>query len=165
MSEINGQEIMKRRAPMNSMIKAVLFDLDDTLYCEYDYVDQAFRAVAEKVYWELEKEIRLKEAGACSVSNIHRRMWELLEENGRGRIFDDICAEYDMIYIGDSIEKRDPYVVGSGEFRYVHVGDGILARSDTTTLGHPFSLRSSASFFAATSVLSCSISSPSFMTT
>ena len=42
MSEINGQEIMKRRAPMNSMIKAVLFDLDDTLYCEYDYVDQAF---------------------------------------------------------------------------------------------------------------------------
>lgn len=47
---------------------------------------------------------------------------------------DDICAEYDMIYIGDSIENRDPYVVGSGEFRYVHVGDGILARSNTTEL-------------------------------
>ena len=94
MSEINGQEIMKRRAPMNSMIKAVLFDLDDTLYCEYDYVDQAFRSVAEKICSELEKKTQLKEAGACSVSNIHRRMWELLEENGRGRIFDDICAEY-----------------------------------------------------------------------
>ena len=46
---------------------------------------------------------------------------------------DDICAEYDMIYIGDSIENRDPYVVGSGEFRYVHVGDGILAKSSGTT--------------------------------
>ena len=45
---------------------------------------------------------------------------------------DDICAEYDMIYIGDSIENRDPYVVGSGESRYVHVGDGILAKSSGT---------------------------------
>lgn len=120
MSEINGQEIMKRRAPMNSMIKAVLFDLDDTLYCEYDYVDQAFRSVAEKICSELEKktQLNLAERDACesenekasleeaseeeaagvaesySVNNIHRRMWELLEENGRGRIFDDICAEY-----------------------------------------------------------------------
>ncbi len=92
------------------MTKVVLFDLDDTLYCEHDYVDQAFRAVAEKIYCELEKKKQLNAVGkdACesereeaagvaesySVNNIHRRMWELLEENGRGRIFDDICAEY-----------------------------------------------------------------------
>ena len=99
------------------MTKAVLFDLDDTLYCEHDYVDQAFRAVAEKIYCELEKNIRLNATGkdayeserekasgeeaasvaeSYSVSNIHRRMWELLEQNGRGRIFDDICAEYGL---------------------------------------------------------------------
>lgn len=97
------------------MTKAVLFDLDDTLYCEHDYVDQAFRAVAEKICSELEKKNQLNAVGkdACesereeaseeetasvaesySVNNIHRRMWELLEENGRGRIFDDICSEY-----------------------------------------------------------------------
>lgn len=100
---------------MSSMMKAVLFDLDDTLYCEHDYVDQAFRAVAEKICCELEKKIRLGATGsdthefesektseeevagvaeAYSVGNIHRRMWELLEKNGRGRIFNDICEEY-----------------------------------------------------------------------
>ena len=47
---------------------------------------------------------------------------------------DDICAEYDMIYIGDKVENRDAYVVGSGQFRYVHVGDGTLITSGKTEL-------------------------------
>lgn len=73
------------------MTKAVLFDLDDTLYCEHDYVDQAFRSVAERIARVLQDGGGIS---ASSVNNIHKRMWELLEENGRGRIFNDVCAEY-----------------------------------------------------------------------
>ena len=49
---------------------------------------------------------------------------------------DDISAEYDMIYIGDNVEDRNnnQYLVGTGNFRYVHVGNGNLVTSSKTEL-------------------------------
>lgn len=67
------------------MIKAVVFDLDDTLYDEFEYVSQAIQKVAVFLA------DRLPEQGQSE--RLHSRMLELLEKNGRGRIFDDICKE------------------------------------------------------------------------
>lgn len=71
------------------MIELVIFDLDDTLYQEYDYVDQAFRSVAEVLFQKLQE----RGQDTPNVNNIHRYMRELLEANGRGKIFDDICEK------------------------------------------------------------------------
>lgn len=67
------------------MLRAVIFDLDDTLYDEAEYVSQAFAHtaayLAEKLGTPEKKEI------------FHGRMLELMERDGRGRIFDVICEE------------------------------------------------------------------------
>lgn len=39
---------------------------------------------------------------------------------------DDISSKYDMIYIGDSYEKRDNMIMGDGEMLYTHVGGVVL---------------------------------------
>lgn len=67
------------------MLQAVVFDLDDTLYDEAEYVNQAFAYTAAYLAEKL---------GAPSrKAALHGRMLELLERDGRGRIFDAICAE------------------------------------------------------------------------
>lgn len=65
------------------MIKALLFDLDDTLYYEKEYVLGAFKEVA---YYLGNKYKRSEE-------KLFDRMQELLEEVGRGKIFNIICDE------------------------------------------------------------------------
>ncbi len=62
------------------MIKAVVFDLDDTLYLEYDYVKSGFRAVAV----ELKRE--------CGVSDAYGELLRLFDEN-REKVFDRYLAE------------------------------------------------------------------------
>ncbi len=57
------------------MIKAIVFDLDDTLYSEYDYVKSGFRAVAN----ELEH--------VCSVSGAYDELLKLFDEH-REKVFD-----------------------------------------------------------------------------
>lgn len=47
---------------------------------------------------------------------------------------DDICSKYDMIYIGDKVQKRDPLITGAGDMRYVHVGDGIKVEKEKNQL-------------------------------
>ena len=44
---------------------------------------------------------------------------------------DDICAKYDMIYIGDYVNEknRNSYMTGSKPYCYVHVGDGKIVTS------------------------------------
>ena len=75
------------------MIKAVIFDLDDTLYRERDFVDQAFRSVAEVMAGYLakngkapEKEesgnLRSVKAG-ISPEELFEQMIELMEQEGR----------------------------------------------------------------------------------
>lgn len=67
-------------------MKAVVFDLDDTLYNERDFVLGGFRAVASYLSGlkSLDSDIMLS------------RMVEILEDTGRGKIFDTIIDEYNI---------------------------------------------------------------------
>jgi len=63
------------------MIKAVIFDLDDTLYKELDYVRQGFWNVAQSL-------------NVDDTERVYQRMNQLLDTQGRGKIFDVICQEW-----------------------------------------------------------------------
>ena len=65
------------------MIKTLIFDLDDTLYYEKEYVLGAFKEVA---YYLGNKYGENKE-------KLYIRMKEILEELGRGKVFNIICEE------------------------------------------------------------------------
>ncbi len=55
-----------------------VFDLDDTLYEEASYVDSGFAAVS----------IFLEETYGVSKDSVHTTMNQLIEQNGRGAVFD-----------------------------------------------------------------------------
>ncbi|MCI1477726.1 MAG: HAD-IA family hydrolase [Clostridium beijerinckii] len=65
------------------MIKALIFDLDDTLYYEKEYVLGSFKEVA---YYLGNKYGKNEERLYC-------RMKEILKASGRGKIFNIICEE------------------------------------------------------------------------
>lgn len=65
------------------MIKALIFDLDDTLYYEKKYVLGSFKEVA---YY-------LGNKYKCDIEKLYVRMVEVLEALGRGKIFNIICEE------------------------------------------------------------------------
>lgn len=65
-------------------IRAVLFDLDDTLYPEHDFVDGGFRAVGAFLGPRLGR----------TVDEIATRLWTLHGRDGRGRLFDALLAEH-----------------------------------------------------------------------
>jgi putative hydrolase of the HAD superfamily len=67
------------------MIKAVLFDLDDTLYPEMDFVASGFRTVAQ----------HLKSLGV-DPAQAEARLQALLAARGRGRIFNDVLEEFGL---------------------------------------------------------------------
>jgi len=64
-------------------LEAVLFDLDDTLYPERQYVDGGFRAVAEF----------LGPRFGRAEPELVARLWELHRRDGRGRLFDSLVGE------------------------------------------------------------------------
>jgi putative hydrolase of the HAD superfamily len=64
-------------------MKAVLFDLDDTLYPEMDFVRSAFGAVAA----DLATDVGI-DAGFSRM-----RMLQILRRDGRGRVFDELLHE------------------------------------------------------------------------
>jgi putative hydrolase of the HAD superfamily len=66
------------------MVKAILFDLDDTLYNEKTYVVSGFRAVAR----DLESEIGMP----CD--RLVEEMMSILEADGRGRVFDLVLQRH-----------------------------------------------------------------------
>jgi putative hydrolase of the HAD superfamily len=70
--------------PFPRPLRAVLFDLDDTLYPEHAFVDGGFRAVAAFLAPVLS---RPQEALAA-------RLWSLHARDGRGRLFDTLLAEH-----------------------------------------------------------------------
>jgi len=65
-------------------MRALVFDLDDTLYKEADFVHGAFMEVAEY----------LSEKHCIDKDELCEVMLKLLNEKGRGRIFNDICGLY-----------------------------------------------------------------------
>lgn len=67
-------------------MKAVIFDLDDTLYAERQFVESGFRAVATV----------LARRSGRGESELFERMMAILAEQGRGRVFDTILAETDL---------------------------------------------------------------------
>ena len=64
-------------------MKAALFDLDDTLYEELTFVRSGFRAVAR---------VLAQRTGGDEAA-LFARMWQVLEQQGRGRVFDTILEE------------------------------------------------------------------------
>ncbi len=59
-------------------MKAVIFDLDDTLYPEIEYVQSGFKAVANY----------LQEKTGRNADNLYLELMEILQQEGRGKIFD-----------------------------------------------------------------------------
>lgn len=68
------------------MIKAIIFDLDDTLYEEKTYVLDGFKKVSKYLMYKynLEEE------------NLYNEMIKILGEDGRGSVFDKICYKYGL---------------------------------------------------------------------
>jgi putative hydrolase of the HAD superfamily len=87
---------------MKESIKAVVFDLDDTLYNEKDFVYGAFLEVA--LY--LSKKYNLKH------NELYKYMIEILNIHGRGKIFNIICEKYglneDIQYLIDRYRNAKP---------------------------------------------------------
>ena len=67
-------------------MKVIVFDLDDTLYDEMTYVVSGLKAVSH--YLEQEREIPANES--------YERMCRVLAEQGRGKIFDEVLASYQL---------------------------------------------------------------------
>ena len=63
----------------------VVFDLDDTLVWERDYVRSGFRAVARSVA-----------GAACSEAEAFGLLWGRFEEGARGDLFDQLLAAYPL---------------------------------------------------------------------
>lgn len=88
---------------MTASVAAVLFDLDDTLYPERQFVDGGFHAVARLLAGRSDRADQSEETLAA-------RLWELHGRDGRGRLFDTIAAE---LGIGD-----DPDLVAACVLAY-----------------------------------------------
>ena len=79
--------------PVPPSVRAVLFDLDDTLYPERQFVDGGFRAVARF----------LAERSARSEGSLADRLWDLHARDGRGRLFDTLLAELGLDHDPDLV--------------------------------------------------------------
>ena len=64
-------------------MKTFLFDLDDTLYNELDFVNSAFEAVSDY----------LARRHSLKREDIFSRLGEILAKNGRGKVFDTLLKE------------------------------------------------------------------------
>lgn len=66
------------------VIKCLIFDLDDTLYYEKTYVLEAFKNVCKYLSSKYKKDY----------DEVYKRCAEILDEHGRGKIFNILCHEY-----------------------------------------------------------------------
>lgn len=74
------------------MIKTIIFDLDDTLYNERDFVYGAFREVC----------IYLSKNYNMDYERLYKDIIEILNIYGRGKIFNKLCDKYN---INENIDK------------------------------------------------------------
>jgi putative hydrolase of the HAD superfamily len=75
---------MTRRATLPEPLRAVLFDLDDTLYAEHAFVDGSFQAVGAFLAPVL----------GSPADELAARLWALHARDGRGRLFDALLEEH-----------------------------------------------------------------------
>ena len=76
------------------MIKVLIFDLDDTLYKEIEYVRSGFKAVA----------IFLSKKYQAPYKEIYHEMLQILKKNGRNQVFDKILKK-NKVYTKKNILK------------------------------------------------------------
>jgi putative hydrolase of the HAD superfamily len=67
-------------------MKALLIDLDDTLYDERQYVESGFASVAAE----------LARSSGCHAHTIERAMLCELDRSGRGQVFDAVLGEFGL---------------------------------------------------------------------
>lgn len=68
------------------MIKLLIFDLDDTLYNEFQFVQNGFEEVAKY----------LSNKYVIDNEKLYSAMLELLKKHSRGAIFDKLCEKYNF---------------------------------------------------------------------
>lgn len=81
-----SQETLKR---LNSMIKAVVFDLDDTLISEHQYIESGYQKVAEF----------LNDKYGWSIETTKKRLLELLKKDSKNvfnRLFEEKQVNFDI---------------------------------------------------------------------
>ena len=76
----------------DNMIKAVVFDLDDTLYKERDFVYSGFMEVAKY----------LGKKFSLNADNIYKLILDIFHEKGRGKVFNILCDKYSL---DESVDK------------------------------------------------------------
>jgi putative hydrolase of the HAD superfamily len=87
-------------------MKAVLLDMDDTLYDEMSFVASGFRAVAKDM------------AGRCGIEppQLVEEMMEILQRDGRGKVFDTALKGYGVHdeqyvqYLVDLYRRHQPQI-------------------------------------------------------
>lgn len=82
------------------MIKLVIFDLDDTLISEKQYVKSGYMVIAKRI-----KEDYALDDDEITIYNL---MWELFEKNSKNvfnRLLDNLKLTYDKNYIKELIKK------------------------------------------------------------
>lgn len=86
------------------MIRALLFDLDDTLYDESSYVASGFRAVAA---W-------LEQTRGWEAERVYKRFNETLAIYGRGQVFDRVMTEFgdcaDRDHVDELVQRYRAHV-------------------------------------------------------
>ena len=67
-------------------MKAVLFDLDNTLYPEFNFVKSGFKTVADY----------LGSTYNLDADSLFRQMLDILQREGRGKVFDSLLYDLDL---------------------------------------------------------------------
>lgn len=78
------------------MIKAVVFDLDDTLISEKEYIRSGFKVVAKKIAVEHN----------LNENDVYELMYETFNEDSKNvfnRVLDKLCIQYEIDYIKELI--------------------------------------------------------------
>ena len=87
------------------MIKAVIFDLDDTLISEYDYIKSGYKVISKKI-----KEDYNIEHSENEVFNIILEAFKVDSKNVFNRLLDELKLEYNQEYIMELVKTYREHI-------------------------------------------------------